>query len=230
MASNDYYNSYSTSAPRREDAPLPAVPSSTSKPLPSSHADGQSMASISPINTRIQSPFDDRAYPSYAPSSLHDSETEYHGAAGKYNNSRAPPSYSSNPHSDPFADQNAIPLQSQNPKMDSPTARYGADPEARMPLNGDKAYPPEPRGSGLKSRKKDGWFTGKITWMVYLLTTIQIAVFIAELARNGRFPNMMKIHGPLAEYSHCSRHPNRHANRDKAQFQPHDRPLTLRPN
>jgi hypothetical protein len=34
-------------------------------------------------------------------------------------------------------------------------------------------------------RRRDGWFSGQITWVVYTMTIIQLAVFIAELAKNG---------------------------------------------
>ncbi|KAH3951639.1 RHOMBOID-like protein [Parastagonospora nodorum] len=83
---------------------------------------------------------------------------------------------------DPFTDQNAIPLHTQ-PKMDgsgrnklddgSPT-RYNADPEAL------------PRPSRKRSKKKKkGWFSGRVTWVVYILTTVQIGVFVGELIKNG---------------------------------------------
>ena len=35
-------------------------------------------------------------------------------------------------------------------------------------------------------RRRDGWFNGQITWVVYTMTVIQLAVFIAELAKNGK--------------------------------------------
>lgn len=40
---------------------------------------------------------------------------------------------------------------------------------------------PESRPKG----RKHGFFSGKIPWVVYTLTVIQCAVFIAELAKNG---------------------------------------------
>jgi hypothetical protein len=80
---------------------------------------------------------------------------------------------------DPFTDHNAIPLHVQlktdTNKLDngSPT-RYNADPEAY------------PRPSRKRSKKKKkGWFSGRVTWVVYILTTVQIGVFVGELIKNG---------------------------------------------
>jgi membrane associated rhomboid family serine protease len=36
-----------------------------------------------------------------------------------------------------------------------------------------------------RRRKKDGWFTGKITWACYILFLIQVGVFIGEIVRNS---------------------------------------------
>lgn len=115
------------------------------------------------------SPFEDDAYYNTQHSS---------GALGGY------PSHSTSHggQQDPFTDQNAIPLHTQ-PKMDgsgrsklddgSPT-RYNADPEAL------------PRPSRKRSKKKKkGRFSGRITWVVYVLTTVQIGVFVGELIKNG---------------------------------------------
>lgn len=113
------------------------------------------------------SPFDDDRYYQTPNSS---------GALGGYPSHNT--SYSG--HQDPFTDQNAIPLHAQ-PKTDghkldddSPT-RYNADPEAY------------PRPSRKRSKKKKGWFSGRVTWVVYILTTVQIAVFVGELIKNGEF-------------------------------------------
>jgi membrane associated rhomboid family serine protease len=52
--------------------------------------------------------------------------------------------------------------------------------------NGD----PEYYGMGVepkrrKSKKKKGWFSGRVTWVVYLLTAVQVGVFVGELIKNG---------------------------------------------
>ncbi|KAF1836293.1 rhomboid family membrane protein [Decorospora gaudefroyi] len=168
MAANDYYNTSYGQQQSKQDAPLP--------PVPSNHT----QHSVSPIS----SPFDERPYPTTTHSS---------GALGGYpidtsysNTAYEPPTqYSSTAHlndpyarqPDPFADQNAIPLQSHQPKMEggSPT-RYNGDPE----YYGMGVQPKRRR-----SKKKKGWFSGRVTWVVYILTTVQIGVFVGELIKNG---------------------------------------------
>ncbi|KAF1359651.1 rhomboid-domain-containing protein [Lizonia empirigonia] len=66
-------------------------------------------------------------------------------------------------HPDPFADHNAIPLQNKP-----------GDPERLYPA-------PEKR----RRHKKEGWFSGRITWVVYTLTVVQVGVFVGELIKNG---------------------------------------------
>ena len=93
---------------------------------------------------------------------------QYHGAASQspYDNRYDPPH---NP-PDPFADQNAIPLQNQGKMGESHNAAsFSADPEAR--------YRGEP--------KKKGWFSGRVTWVVYILTVVQVGVFVGEIIKNG---------------------------------------------
>ncbi|KAF2863145.1 rhomboid-domain-containing protein, partial [Piedraia hortae CBS 480.64] len=34
-------------------------------------------------------------------------------------------------------------------------------------------------------RRKSGWFSGRVTWVVYILTLVQLIVFIAQLVRNA---------------------------------------------
>lgn len=172
MAANDYYNNSSTAYSSH------AGPD-TNKPLPGATAPtaAQSQQSISPVT----SPFDDRNRFDYntsqqhlasggaGPAGYHDNDTSYHGSGSA---NRYDPPVNQNYQNDPFADQNAIPLQNQG-KMGTP---YSADPEGRM-------YPPGP-GVPEKRRKK-GWFSGRITWVVYILTTVQIGVFVGELIKNG---------------------------------------------
>jgi hypothetical protein len=130
-----------------------------------------------PGNQPHSSPFDDDHYYQTPNSS---------GALGGY------PSHSTSysGQQDPFTDHNAIPLHAQ-PKMDgsghklndgSPT-RYGADPEAY----------PQPSRKRSKKKKKKGWFSGRVTWVVYILTTVQIGVFIGELIKNGTSPSHFPV-------------------------------------
>lgn len=166
MAANDYYSGQHGQTKNtpygRQDAALPPVPSN------------QTQHSVSPVS----SPFDDRPYHSSGALGGYP-DTSYNNHNTSYNNRYDSPSSRPN---DPFTDHNAIPLHAQ-PKMDghqrndgSPT-RYYADPEQ------DQMPPREKRRRSQK--KKKGWFSGKITWVVYFLTTVQIGVFVGELIKNG---------------------------------------------
>lgn len=177
MAANDYYSSF------------PAANDASSRPPPPQHtSSGKSLPSI-PSAT---SPFDDaNRYDNHDYSSTAHlthtqtgtssaySDTAYH-SADPYNNQAHPYNqrYDSPPAAtqhDPFTDQNAIPLQHQG-KMGSShaaTSAYQMDPEGR---------PREKR-----KKKKKGWFSGRVTWVVYILTTVQIGVFIGELIKNGAY-------------------------------------------
>lgn len=168
MAANDYYNtSYSASGalpPTHSDSSLP--------PLPGSHSQPHSQHSISPVT----SPFDDSNRYDYS-STTHlahanaSSSSAYTDTSYGYHNRYDPPV---NHQSDPFGDHSAIPLENQGGKMGegaASSAVYGADPERKY--------------TGGRRRQKKGWFSGRVTWMVYLLTTIQIAVFVGEIVKNG---------------------------------------------
>jgi hypothetical protein len=184
MASHDYYNQFNgqdtsyasggrsnhqdTSYPAggRTNQPLPPIPSS---PSTRPHQPYVDTSRISPV----QSPFHDEAYPAYPPPS------QSHSHMPDYADR---PSYSH----DPFRDSNAIPLQSgQGLKpgayaSTSPTSAMGEAEQQYPPRRGDKH-----RRS--RTKKKQGWFTGKITWAVFFLSTVQFIVFVVEIVRNGLF-------------------------------------------
>jgi membrane associated rhomboid family serine protease len=44
---------------------------------------------------------------------------------------------------------------------------------------------PAPEKKRRRQKKKEGWFSGRITWVVYTLTIVQIGVFVGELIKNG---------------------------------------------
>lgn len=81
-----------------------------------------------------------------------------------------------------YGDQDAenIPLQqahSRSDWMQQPT-HYAPSPDAQ--------YHPDPSlGPGSRRRKK-GFFRKKIPWVTYVLTAVQVAVFIAELVKSGK--------------------------------------------
>ena len=91
-----------------------------------------------------------------------------------YRHSNAP---SQGGDSDPFEDDHAIPM-GYNRKHDS-TATVSP-----MLLQRETSNPP-PNKISRHAPARNGWFTGQVTYVVYVLTLIQIAVFIAQLARNG---------------------------------------------
>src|SRR5256885_9042024 len=43
--------------------------------------------------------------------------------------------------------------------------------------------------------KKKGWFSGKVPWVVYVVSTVQIAVFIVEIVRNCSSSNIVAKDG-----------------------------------
>jgi hypothetical protein len=158
MAANDYYN---TSFPANGQHPQHG--NSNNAPLPPLPGN-QSTQSISPV----PSPFDDHRYEYSSSQNLTQhqqppagyGDTGYYGASSK---NHTPQGYQP----DPFADHNAIPLRSQSTKIH----RLNTDPEGH-------------RGGGTPHKKK-GWFSGRVTWVVYILTTVQVAVFVGELIKNG---------------------------------------------
>jgi len=78
----------------------------------------------------------------------------------------------------PFADPEAIPLQQQHPKI-------VAASNVTEPVNtydGPSHYVPQ---QNSPPRRKERFLSWKTPWVVYVLTIIQIAVFIAELIKNA---------------------------------------------
>ncbi|KAI9873641.1 MAG: hypothetical protein M1830_010766 [Pleopsidium flavum] len=173
MATDDYYNPSSTGRSGRShdyNAPLPPLPSSS--PFYSTQMPTHIATSIAPVS----SPFENPAYPPYAQRSQTSfgSDSAYHGAG---QGGRAQDS-------GPYADD--IPLRPHPQKTSSEewTAqnqqRYGSDDTQGLSELGKG-------GKGTRGRKKrrNGFFSGKIPWVVYVLTLVQTSVFIAELVRNA---------------------------------------------
>lgn len=179
MAANDYYNNNNNHNPNlygqppdRNDAPLPA--------LPGNHT----QTPVSPVS----SPFDDRPHPVHTHSSGAMSgmpiDTTYSNTSYQPPTQYSSTAHINDPHTrqpDPFADQNAIPLQNQNRRNDGSPVRYDNDPE----FYGMGVEPR--RKSSRKKKKKKGLFNGGVTWVVYILTAVQVGVFIGELIKNGAY-------------------------------------------
>ncbi|KAF2822026.1 rhomboid-domain-containing protein [Ophiobolus disseminans] len=156
MAANDYYNT----AHGQQHGTTSQFGKSDSPPSP--------LPSNQTPYSSAPSPFDDNRYYNTPNSS---------GALGGY------PSHSNTSYQgaqqDPFTDHNAIPLHSK-PKMDGHGHKHDDD---SSPIR----YQVDEEGGvrRRKSKKKKGWFQGRVTWVVYILTTVQVGVFVGELIKNG---------------------------------------------
>lgn len=122
---------------------------------------------LPPPSTHSPSPLDDSRYPYQ-----HQTPSQsYSGASGRLQDD-----------ADPYEDNNAIPLSGRRKKHDS-TASVA-------PI-----LPPEPEDTFVRDadprkkrrrKSKDGWFKGKITWVCFALSAVQLIVFIVEIVRMGK--------------------------------------------
>lgn len=158
MAANDYYDSHSIhSIQRRPEAPLPPLPPSTSDNI------SQHESTISPVT----SPFDDRhrIYEGHSEQNF-GSHQGYHGGFGEDHDREQ------NPYSDD------IPLSAKGN-----SDRFAPD---HLRYDSGGAYNNPDQSPALnRTQRTRAIFSGKIPWVVYLLTTIQVVVFIVEIVRNG---------------------------------------------
>ena len=159
------------------------------------------------------SPFDDQAYPSY-PSS--------------YNNL----SHQTTPHDgrDPFEDSNAVPMHNYHAKQSSQSSTAPVvTPEYNDPFVRDAKPARRPRAPSAPQPK--GWrryFTGRVTWVCYFLTLVQIIVFIVEIVKNGQLPSFpLCLHALVLTATSRS---YQIAHRDPPPIQSHDWPVALRPH
>ena len=114
------------------------------------------------------SPFDDHNYPYN-----HQTPSQsYGGASGKISDD-----------ADPYEDNNAIPLNGRRAKHDSTTS---VSPIVPIPADDDPFVRDAQRRKKRRSKDgREGWFRGKITWVCYVLSAVQLVVFIAEIVRNA---------------------------------------------
>ena len=77
-----------------------------------------------------------------------------------------------------------IPLREHPQPIDehSSIMKHQALPQDELPSPAAS----QPRRRRHRESKKKGFFSWETTWAVYILTLIQLAVFIAELVKNGR--------------------------------------------
>ena len=120
--------------------------------------------SLPPLpSSHSQSPFNDSSYP-YS----HQTPSQsYAGSSGRNDG-------------DPFDDENSIPLSGRKKHDSTATDTPILPHQIEDPFVRD-ADPRKKR----RRKMKEGWFKGKITWVVYVLTAVQLVVFIAEIIKNG---------------------------------------------
>jgi len=167
MAANDYYDTSSEPSRKRVDAPLPPVPypysSYTSNPQ-------QHQASS------ISSPYEDSSYrPHGRQNSPSLTSNHAHYNSGDGGHELEPGSYSDN-----------IPLRPQLRKSSSDllNSHYRpSDAEGARPPPGPRK---KSRTGATRRKAKKGLWSGRIPFVVYFLTLVQVIVFIAELVKSGR--------------------------------------------
>lgn len=166
MAANSYYN-HPSSQPDPEHDQGYAQQSYSTPPPYSSRPRAQTPSPVSPF----EAPFDDNVYPMRPNDSMQSfgRDSTYYGQG---EGGRPQPSINS------FSDD--IPLRDYTPKQNMETDHVYDARESGIPSG---------LGNGRDSpRGRFGHFRaprGKIAWVVWCLTTIQVAVFIAELVKNG---------------------------------------------
>ena len=197
MSANDYYNTKPPNPnavpahPRYEQetayTPDPA-PYQSSLPYPTSDAPpgrhDNHTAYDAPARQTTASPFatpfDDRVYPMGRPTNAqYDSQTSIGGDSRYYGQSDRPQDSTGTFRDDiPLQPQKPIAPQKDQYHNDSDHV-YDAPPR---PTHLEAGIPGGNRVSYTKP-KKSKW---KIAWVCYIIGAVQLAVFIAELVRNGK--------------------------------------------
>ncbi len=182
---------------KREEAPLPPLPSSSF-----SHT-GYQHHPLSPV----MSPEYD---PSYRPAGRQSDQTlgsnyDYYGSGAYY---------------DPNHDSDDILLR-PNPANGSadvfPHDNHRHEPTAFNSQLPNRDHKPR------RSLKTKGFFFGREkTWAVYFFTAVQVAVFIAELVKNGK--QRPKIPANETNFSRC---PYKYPDSDPTPIQSYDWPFAL---
>ena len=157
MAANEYYDSQSIhSVQRRPEAPLPPLPPSTSDDY------SQHDSAVSPVT----SPFDDR-HRIYGGQS----EQSFGSRPGYYGGGE----YHDRDHN-PYSDDIPLAAKGSSDRFAPDNSRY--DPAGVYNNTGQDPTLSRPQ-------RTRAIFNGKTPWVVYLLTAVQVIVFIIEIVRNG---------------------------------------------
>ena len=158
MAANDYFNHYPTNSNPYNQGGYPEDYSVTSS---TTRVDkGNNFTPYAP------SPYDNSTYPALPTPS----QQTLTPNAPNYGVGGGPKR-----HEDPFADHNAIPMQSQGSKLDNPNA-----------MGSLSAFDHDDGSQSRTKRKMKGFFSKRQPWVVYILSFVQLCVFIAEIAKNGK--------------------------------------------
>lgn len=164
MAVNDYYESSPDSSRKHVNSPLP--------PLPHPYSSYNSNTQQYPIS----SPYED---PSYRPhgrrssQSLASNNVYYNAGGGGHE-------YDPSPYSD------NIPLRPQQRKSSSDllnSHHYPSEIEGGRPPLGQRK---KSRTGATRRKSKKGLWSGRIPFVVYFFTAVQVVVFIAELIKSGK--------------------------------------------
>ena len=159
MAANEYYNPAASRLGHRNSNPPSPIHSPDSYSVYSQHTQPSTQYEPSTLH-------EDSHYRPYADHSQQSIPSSYYasGGGGRENDTSA------------YADD--IPLRQHPSKHDSAAPLQDHLPD-------DPAIIDRPSQNAARKRRKKGFFGGKIPWVVYTFTLIQVAVFIAELAKNG---------------------------------------------
>ncbi|KAI9715799.1 MAG: hypothetical protein M1828_000704 [Chrysothrix sp. TS-e1954] len=211
MAANDYYNPHSDSA------------------TPTSNYLGADRPPFSARSPTLQSPYRDQLSP--APSY----DAGY--SSGPYRSPSQQGYGGMNKHhlhdTDPLTSSDSIPLQPQHPKADS-SAYFPQESDLGLHRQASDTLPLNPtdaeQSRGLPRSRRLNWKT--IPWVVYILSIIQLAVFIAALVKNAQLtgsviethPTFNPMIGPSpyvlinmgARYVSCMRNEEGVQNNEKA--------------
>ncbi|KAI9789726.1 MAG: hypothetical protein M1833_002265, partial [Piccolia ochrophora] len=164
MAAQDYYQSSGWS-----DQPQPHVDQSHSPFPPAVPPKSSKQGAVSPVQSPFVSPFDDDQHPAYSQQSFHDG----HGPQNA-----SPTDYHRRDHS-----SDDIALQPQHGQHHPQTAYHPGLEEGYQDGRQGKDHN---RDARRRRRKLDALKTkSRIPWFVYLITAVQIGVFVGEIVRNS---------------------------------------------
>jgi hypothetical protein len=135
---------------------------------------------------------------------------------------------------DPYDDRSAIPLDERGNKHGSmhsiapilPPQHPDDDPFVRDAKPGKKRRR-RSDGRGDRVDEDEGWFKGKITWVCFFMSVVQLAVFLAELIKYGELGSGVLVRATKDVTDEYHRHAHGNAHSTQTILQPHDRTFAL---